>query len=84
MSRAYCCEVCDTDDPHWVIERHGDAVVTWACDTDLAEVCERLQRGGEVTKLSVRDARKAREWAGVTPLNAVSDPFADKAAQRGG
>lgn len=63
MSRAYCCEVCDTDDPRWVIERWGDAVVTWACDTDLAEVCERLQRPNEVTKLSVQDARKLREQA---------------------
>ena len=71
MSRAYCCEVCDAADPRWVIERHGDAVVTWACDGDLAEVCERLQRDREVTRLSVRDARKAREWAaGMRALNA--------------
>lgn len=65
MSRAYCCEICSDADPHWVIERCGDAVVTWACDTDLTEVCERLQRDHEVTKLSVSDARKAREWAGI-------------------
>lgn len=63
MSRAYCCEVCDAADPHWRIERWGDAVVTWACDTDLAEVCERLQRDHEVTKLSVQDVRKLRELA---------------------
>jgi hypothetical protein len=49
-----------------VIERWGDAVVTWACDIDLAGVCEQLQRDHEVTKLSVGDARKAREWAGIT------------------
>lgn len=63
MSRAYRCEVCDAADPRWVIERWGDAVVTWACDADLAGVCERLQRDREVTKLSVKNARKAREWA---------------------
>jgi hypothetical protein len=74
MSRAYCCEACDAADPHWVIERWGDAVVTWACDADLAKVCEGLQRGHEVTKLSVQDARKAREWAGIgRSLNAIAD-----------
>jgi hypothetical protein len=74
MSRAYCCEVDDAPDPHWVIERWGDAVVTWACDSHLAEVCERLQRDREVTKLSVQDARKAREWAGIgRSLNAIAD-----------
>lgn len=66
MSRAYCCEACDIAGPHWVIERWGDAVVTWACDTHLAEVCERLQRDREVTKLSVKDARKLQEWADIT------------------
>lgn len=71
VSRAYCCEVCDAEDPRWVIERWGDAVVTWACDADLPEVCGRLQRDREVTKLSVRDARKAREWAAASrALNA--------------
>lgn len=66
MSRAYCCEVCDDPDPHWIIERWGDAVVTWACDADLARVCEQLQRDGEAAKLSVRDARKARRRAGIS------------------
>lgn len=80
MSRAYCCEACDDPDPHWVIERWGDAVITWACDAHLAGVCEGLQRDGEVTKLSVQVARKAQgQPSGVRP-----DPFADKAAQRGG
>ncbi|HEX3957774.1 MAG TPA: hypothetical protein VHZ03_14245 [Trebonia sp.] len=60
---AYCCEVCDDADPRWRIERWGDAVVTWACDTDLPEICGRLQRDREVTKLSVTDSRKARERA---------------------
>jgi len=74
VSRAYCCEVCEGADPHWEIERRGDAVVTWACDTDLAEVCERLQRDHEVTRLSVEDARKAREWAGITrTLNEIAE-----------
>lgn len=74
MSRAYCCEVCEDADPHWVVERHGDAVVTWACDADLAEVCGTLQRDREVTRLSVTDARKAREWAAIgRALNAIAD-----------
>lgn len=66
MSRAYCCELCDLAGPHWAIERKGDAVVTWACDTRLAEVCAGLQRDHEVTELVVIDARKAAEWAGIT------------------
>lgn len=74
MSRAWCCEVCDSDDPHWSVERWGDAVVTWACDTDLSEVCERLQRDHEVTRLSVEDMRKAREWAGIgRALNKIAE-----------
>lgn len=63
MSRAYCCEICDTDDPHWTIMRRGDVAVSWACDGHLAEVCERLQRDHEVTELIVQDYRKARERA---------------------
>jgi hypothetical protein len=66
VSRAYCCEVCEVAGPHWVISRWGDAVITWACDTHLAQVCEGLQRDHEVTKLSVEDARKVYEWAGIT------------------
>lgn len=61
MSRAYCCEVCDDDNPRWVIERHGDAVITWACDNDLVTVCASLQREHEVTQLTVRDYWKARK-----------------------
>lgn len=63
MSLAYCCEVCDAADPHWTIMRRGDVVVSWACNSHLATVCERLQRVFEVTELIVRDSRKAREWA---------------------
>lgn len=65
MSRAYACEVCDTLDPHWSVARIGDAVITWACDAHLVVTCERLQRDHEVTGLVIRDARKAREWAGI-------------------
>jgi hypothetical protein len=57
------CEVCDDRDPHWEIVRVGDVVVSWACDEHLADVCERLQRDSEVTRLTVEDKRKRREWA---------------------
>lgn len=60
--RAYACEVCGTDRPHWTITRRGDAVVTWSCDAHLAEVAHRLQRDWEVTELVVRSALKLREW----------------------
>ncbi len=65
MSLYLCCEVCDTTGPHWTITRTGDVVTTWACDAHLAVVCERLQRDFEVTELTVRDSRKAREWAAI-------------------
>ncbi len=55
MSRAYCCEVCGDDNPHWVVMRHGDAVMTWACDNHLTAVCTSLQRDHEVTQLTVQD-----------------------------
>lgn len=45
--------------------RTGDVVTTWARDDHLAVICERLQRGDEITELTVRDSRKAREWAGI-------------------
>jgi hypothetical protein len=63
MSLAFRCEVCGGHDrgagrdPRWVIERHGDAVVTWSCDAHLAEICLALQRAWERTELSVRLAR---------------------------
>lgn len=57
MSLAYRCEVCDAGGPRWVIERRGDAVITWACDAHLAEVCLALQRAWERTGLAVRLAR---------------------------
>jgi hypothetical protein len=45
--------------------RTGDVVTTWACDVHLATVCEQLQRHDEITELTVRDSRKAREWAAI-------------------
>lgn len=63
MSRASCCETCDTTDPHWNITRRGDVVTTWACDDHLASACAGLQRDHEVTELIVVDSRKAVEWA---------------------
>jgi hypothetical protein len=43
-------------------------------DADLAQVAVGLQRDHEVTELVVSDARKAREWAGVSrALNAIAD-----------
>ncbi len=53
MSLAFCCEICCCDTPRWAIERHGDAVITWSCSAHLPEVCERLQRPGEQTKLTM-------------------------------
>jgi hypothetical protein len=64
MSYAYCCESCNANDPHWVIERHGDAVVTWACDKHLPGICASLQRHREITVLSVKDYRKVSQYAG--------------------
>jgi hypothetical protein len=59
MSRAFRCEICDKT-PHWRLDRRGDAVVSWACNDDLAEVCRRLQRHFEVTELVVRDWARLR------------------------
>ena len=53
MSYAFYCEACDGEGV-WELLRHGDAVVTWACDKDLAPVMARLQRRGEVTEVSVK------------------------------
>lgn len=61
-----CCEICDAPDPHWCLMRRGDAVITWACDSDLAQVADRLQRDHEVTELLLGDFRKAREWVGIS------------------
>lgn len=50
MSVAYVCAQCGQQ-PFWRIERIGDAMVSWACDTDLARECKDLQRDGETTRL---------------------------------
>lgn len=65
MTRAYCCEECGAADPRWQLERHGDAVVTWACEGDLGTVIDRLQRDREVTRVTVTGFRKARARAGL-------------------
>lgn len=49
---AYCCGVC-LSDPTWRIERRGDAVVSWACDDDLATECHNLRRDWERTELVI-------------------------------
>ena len=53
MGPAFRCEVC-LHRPDWRLDRVGDAVVSWACDHDLAEVVRRMQRPGEVTQLVIR------------------------------
>lgn len=63
MGGAFRCEVCGTE-PRWRVERIGDAVVTWACILDLAEVCRRLQRDGELTTLMVYMERYPLEGTG--------------------
>lgn len=55
MSLAYRCEICE-DEPEWVLERRGDAVITWACGTDLNEVMRNLQRHWERTQVTVSRA----------------------------
>ena len=61
--RAHCCPLCDSEDPAWTVERQGDVATSWACETHLSRVLELLQRDHEVTRLVVRSAPKAREWA---------------------
>lgn len=65
VSYAFCCGTCAGEDPHWRIERLGDAVVSWACDAHLVAVCDGLQRDFEISQLVVTDARKRQEWAGI-------------------
>jgi hypothetical protein len=59
MSNAYRCQRCDADNPPWYLLRHGDAVVTWACDLDLVPVLRDLQRPQDdgSTKVTVQPAR---------------------------
>lgn len=58
---AWRCEVCDGP-PMWRLDRHGDAVVSWACASHLLLTCERLQRDWEITEITVRHVVKLREW----------------------
>jgi hypothetical protein len=58
---AFRCEICDSH-PQWTITRIGDVATSWACDTDLGTVCDRLQRDFEVTELKVIHFAKAMEW----------------------
>jgi len=62
VSNAYRCEVCDAE-PLWTIVRVGDVVSTWACGEHMSDICLRLQRDREITKLLVWHAPKAHEWA---------------------
>lgn len=61
---AFRCEICHGE-PRWRIERRGDAVVSWACDPHLADVCHRMQRDSEITELVVTDRIKRQEWLGI-------------------
>jgi hypothetical protein len=64
VSKAFLCEVCESK-PLWTLTRHGDVVVTWACDEHLSTVAERLQRDFEITQLTVILSSKAHEWADI-------------------
>jgi hypothetical protein len=57
---AYRCEVCHGESS-WRLDRYGDAVVSWACDTDLAALLRAGQRPGERTKISVMLRRTGSE-----------------------
>lgn len=52
MSRAYLCEICE-EKPTWRLDRHGDAVVSWACNQHLAGVAHGLQRDHEKTLITI-------------------------------
>lgn len=54
MSVAFRCATCETEKYLWRIDRQGDAVVTWACTTHLANVMIDMQRDWESTRLLVR------------------------------
>lgn len=58
MAGAYRCEGCDNT-PDWDLERHGDAVASWACRVCLPEVIRSLQRRWEITEISVKPSRRA-------------------------
>lgn len=54
---AYCCPVCLAEGD-WYLLRHGDAVVSWACDADLPAVLRAIQRDFERTEITVTEAKQ--------------------------
>lgn len=54
---AYCCPVCLADGC-WYLLRYGDAVVSWACDDDLAAVLRAMQRDFEQTEVMVTEMKR--------------------------
>ncbi len=76
VSYAFCCETCRGTDPHWRIDRSGDAAVSWACDDHLASVMTGMQREDEVTELTVRDNRKLIAVVAAAERIASQDPMA--------
>jgi hypothetical protein len=67
------CRACNAD-PIWTISRIGDMATSWACNDDLAAVCEWLQRDFEVTQLRVRLTAKSIEWNQMNhALNRIAD-----------
>lgn len=61
MSKAFLCEVCESE-PMWRVGRIGDAAITWACAEHLSTVADGMQRDWEVTQLTLILSSKAREW----------------------
>lgn len=55
MSYAYRCQICSLESV-WTIRRHGDAVISWACEEHPNRVCLALQRNPDlygITRLTV-------------------------------
>jgi len=75
LGAAFRCLICGLI-PRWRLDRRGDAVVTWACDGDLAEVCHRLQRINEISELVVTDCVKRAEWREIGNLLDTVEPEA--------
>ncbi len=61
-NRAFCCWICDSDQPTWTITRNGDVATTWACPEHLHAACDAFQRDAEITELVITHFAKAREW----------------------
>lgn len=54
---AYCCPVCLAEGD-WYLLRHGDAIVSWACDGDLPAVLRAMQRDFERTEITVKESKR--------------------------